>query len=611
MSSTPIAIIAGTGFYSLAQLDGAETVTAQTPFGTAQFTRGTWHGIDVIFLTRHGAGHSVPPHLVNYRANIRALKDAGVHDVFAINVVGSVDPTLQPGDLLCLDDFLDFTKTRVITFFDGSTPEGVVHTDVMDAYHPALRAEILSAATQVNQPMRNGGVYACFEGPRFESPAEIRNLDYIVTVDDKSNIVRNADVLIVDGVIAAIGDVSSHPAAAQATVLDGSGKLLMPGMVNLHTHTPMTLLRGLSEDVDLQGFLKLIWAAEGAAMDPDTVQLGAQLGALESLQSGSTTQLDMYFHHVETHRGALEVGTRHVIGPVFMDFLGPDNKTWDQRLEMLQAWPQKLAAMGGPLTPVALCPHGTYTIAPERLREIIDNAKQLGMNLLSIHISENAAENVDVMQRFGKTPTELMYEIGALDGAMSVVFAHGVHLNESDRVAAAKASAAVAHCPGSNLKLASGALHWRNWNDGGIRVGIGTDGCSTSNDLDMFQAMRQAALLARLTVGKADVTPSIEFVRAATIEGARALGLGDVIGSIEVGKRADLVLLDLDAPHLTPVHDVHALLVFAAGRGDVCDVFVDGEHVLKDRLSTKVDQSDLLRRARERGVVAAKAAAEA
>ena len=174
MSSTPIAIIAGTGFYSLAQLDGAETVTAQTPFGTAQFTRGTWHGIDVIFLTRHGAGHSVPPHLVNYRANIRALKDAGVHDVFAINVVGSVDPTLQPGDLLCLDDFLDFTKTRVITFFDGSTPEGVVHTDVMDAYHPALRAEILSAAAQVNQPMRNGGVYACFEGPRFESPAEIR-----------------------------------------------------------------------------------------------------------------------------------------------------------------------------------------------------------------------------------------------------------------------------------------------------------------------------------------------------------------------------------------------------------------------------------------------------
>jgi 5'-deoxy-5'-methylthioadenosine phosphorylase len=173
-TTAPIAIIAGTGFYSLAQLEGATTVTAETAFGQAQYTRGLWNGVDVIFLTRHGAGHSVPPHLVNYRANIRALKDAGVVDVFAINVVGSVDPTLNPGDMLCLDDFLDFTKSRVITFFDGSTPEGVVHTDVMDAYNPELRRELLDAAHAVNQKLRDGGVYACFEGPRFESPAEIR-----------------------------------------------------------------------------------------------------------------------------------------------------------------------------------------------------------------------------------------------------------------------------------------------------------------------------------------------------------------------------------------------------------------------------------------------------
>ncbi|MEY4347687.1 MAG: hypothetical protein RIS43_106, partial [Actinomycetota bacterium] len=150
VTSAPIGIIAGTGFYSLAQLDGARTETVSTAFGEAQFTRGLWNGVDVIFLTRHGAGHSVPPHLVNYRANIRALKDAGVEDVFAINVVGSVDPTLQPADMVCLDDFLDFTKSRVITFFDGSTPEGVVHTDVMDAYHPELRKEILAAAATVN-----------------------------------------------------------------------------------------------------------------------------------------------------------------------------------------------------------------------------------------------------------------------------------------------------------------------------------------------------------------------------------------------------------------------------------------------------------------------------
>lgn len=172
--SAPIGIIAGTGFYSLAQLENATSTVIDTAFGQAAYSRGLWHGMDVVFLTRHGAGHSVPPHLVNYRANIRALKDLGVEDIFAINVVGGVDPKFPPGSMVCIDDYLDFTKCRVITFFDGSTPEGVVHTDVMDAYSPDLRAELLKAAQQVNQPLHDGGVYACFEGPRFESPAEIR-----------------------------------------------------------------------------------------------------------------------------------------------------------------------------------------------------------------------------------------------------------------------------------------------------------------------------------------------------------------------------------------------------------------------------------------------------
>jgi 5-methylthioadenosine/S-adenosylhomocysteine deaminase len=185
-----------------------------------------------------------------------------------------------------------------------------------------------------------------------------------------------------------------------------------------------------------------------------------------------------------------------------------------------------------------------------------------------------------------------------------------VHLTESDRKLVAGAGAAVGHCPGSNLKLASGALHWEVLRDNGIRVGLGTDGCSSSNDLDMWQAMRQAALLARLTSGRPDVASAGEVLRAATIDGARALGLGDEIGSVEVGKRADLVLVDLAAPHLTPVHDVAALLVFAAGRGDVTDVLVDGIPVVRDRRSTRLDTDELLARARDRGDVA-RAAVEA
>jgi 5'-methylthioadenosine phosphorylase len=170
----PLGIIAGTGFYSLATLENAVDQSVETAFGSAKFTRGSWNGVEVIFLTRHGSGHSTPPHLINYRANIRALKDQGVDDVVAINVTGGVNPELIPGSLVCLSDFLDFTKQRPVTFFDGTTPEGVVHTDVMDAYHPELRTSLMTAAKRANITMKDGGVYACFEGPRFETPAEIK-----------------------------------------------------------------------------------------------------------------------------------------------------------------------------------------------------------------------------------------------------------------------------------------------------------------------------------------------------------------------------------------------------------------------------------------------------
>ncbi len=174
MTRAPLGIVAGTGFSDLDTLEDRVVDTVSTTWGPAQVTHGTWHDLPVVFLTRHGPAHSVPPHLVNYRANIRALADLGCRDVVAVNVTGSVDPDLRPGDLLCLDDFIDFTRQRPLTFFDGSGPEGVVHTDVLEPYHPAIRAEILSAAAAAGVPIRDGGVYAAFEGPRFETRAEIR-----------------------------------------------------------------------------------------------------------------------------------------------------------------------------------------------------------------------------------------------------------------------------------------------------------------------------------------------------------------------------------------------------------------------------------------------------
>ncbi|MGL5818698.1 MAG: amidohydrolase family protein [Phycicoccus sp.] len=440
----------------------------------------------------------------------------------------------------------------------------------------------------------------------------IRDARYVVTVDDRDTVLERTTVTVDDGVVSTVGE--APPPAPGDTEIDARGKLLMPGLVNLHTHLPMTLLRGLAEDVDLQGFLRRIWAAEAAVMDPDTVELGATLGAVESLLGGCTTQLDMYFHDEATHRGAVAAGSRHVTGPVFFDGPGPDGLEWGARLAQLRAWPDTLAAVGGPEVPLAAMPHATYTNSPEHLaevagvlREVVASSGRRG--LLCIHLSENAAENADVEQRRRMTPAAVLDKAGWLSGDLPVVAAHGVHLTTDDVGLLSAGGAAVAHCPGSNLKLASGAMHWETLRDNGIRLGVGTDGCSTSNDLDMWQAMRQAALLARLTSGRPDSVSAREVLRAATVEGARALGIDDLVGSVEVGKRADLLLLDLDRPHLTPVHDVLALLVFAAGRADVSDVLVDGEVVVRGGVSTRVDTRALLDRCRERGT-AARIAAE-
>lgn len=174
MSRQPLGIIAGTGFYDLESLDDAHRRTVTTDYGPATVTQGTWHGQPVAFATRHGVGHDVPPHRVNYRAIIRALVDLDVRDVLAVNVTGAIDPDLAAGELVCLDDFLDLTRRRESTFHDGDGPGGVVHTDMTNAYDPVLRRELLDAASAVGQPMVDGGTYVCFDGPRFESPAEIR-----------------------------------------------------------------------------------------------------------------------------------------------------------------------------------------------------------------------------------------------------------------------------------------------------------------------------------------------------------------------------------------------------------------------------------------------------
>lgn len=417
----------------------------------------------------------------------------------------------------------------------------------------------------------------------------IENARYVLMADEDGAYREHVSIAVTDGVITSIGEpVPAH------SIIDATGCLVMPGLVNLHTHLPMTLLRGIAEDVDLQGFLERVWAEEARIMDADGVYAGARLGAMEALLSGTTTALDMYFHPEAGHRAAVEVGLRHVTGPVFFSFPGPDGLAWDERMRRAREWPQILDEIGGPHVPSALMPHAAFTVGVDHLVEIVSLANTQGA-MITTHASENDRENADTVAATGLRP------IGALDAAgllaTAPVLGHGVRIDEDERRRIAETGTAIAHCPGSNLKLASGAADVVGYREDGIRVGLGTDGCSSSNDLDMFAAMRLAANLARLVREDPAAISAREVVALATLEGARALGLHDRIGTVEVGKEADLVVLDLRAPHLLPVHDPYTSVVFSAGRGDVRDVVVAGEEVVRDRRPTRVALDDVMDRA--------------
>ena len=416
----------------------------------------------------------------------------------------------------------------------------------------------------------------------------IKNARYAVTSNSKNEILEGVSIGIEGGKIAYIG--TDSPAAKE--IYDATNKLISPGLINSHTHLGMSLLRGWAEGVNLQGFLERVWAAEGAIMDETTCELGTELGALEALLAGTTTTMDMYLNPAATHRGAVRVGLRHIAGPIFFDFPGLDGLQWEQRIERAHQWPAVLAEIGGPYIPTYFMPHSIYTDSPENLTQVAAIAKELGARI-HLHVSETQAENDDVQTRYGKTPTEVCRDTGILD--VPTIFGHGVHLSDSDMAIAASKGTSVGHCPGSNLKLGSGLARFNDMRKAGIKVGLGTDSCSSSNDLDMFSVMRMAAHVVALRQSPADVDLT-SIVRAATIEAAHAVGLGDRVGSIEIGKEADLIALDLHAAHLTPVHDVNALLVFAAGRGDVTDVWVAGDQVVAKRVSTKIDLSDLIAR---------------
>lgn len=403
----------------------------------------------------------------------------------------------------------------------------------------------------------------------------------IVTVDANDSVLHGGTIVISDDTIAEVLPAGVAPMSAIDHTVDAAGGIVMPGLINAHTHLAMTAFRGFVDDVDLQDFLGKLFPAEAKIMSDRHVRVGVRAAFAEAMLSGCTAALDMYWYPDASIDEAQKSGFRLQTGPLFIGSDGPDNIPFTQRLSN--------ANNSAPHSWILA--HGTYTMDPTQLAAAGELAVDEGARF-HIHASENAGEVSDVQDRYGRTPVELLDDNGLLRAG--TVLAHAVVLTDAEIARIAQTGTAIAHCPSSNMKLASGFCRVPELLAAGVTVGLGTDGPSSSNDLDMFTAMRVAALIHKGNRLDPTAIPATTVLRMATMGSATALGIDDLVGSIEVGKKADLVRLDPSSPSLTPVYDPISTIVYAASRADVVDVWIDGNAVVKNRTCTTIDVEAVL-----------------
>ena len=368
---------------------------------------------------------------------------------------------------------------------------------------------------------------------------------------------------------------------------------LIPGLINLHCHAAMSLMRGFADDLPLMRWLgERIWPAEKAHLAAGFVRDGSLLAAAEMLAGGVTTVNDMYFHPLAAGEAYLAAGLRAVLGMTVIDF--PTSYAVDADDYLAKGLAARDALKGEPLLGFSFAPHAPYTISDATFGRIATLAEQLGLPIHT-HIHETAQEIADSVKQFGVRPLERLARLGLL--GPNFIGVHAVHLSEAEIAALARAGCHVAHCPASNLKLASGIAPVAELLAAGVNLGFGSDGAASNNRLDLFAEMRLAALLAKGASGDAGVLPARRALAAATLDAARALDLDSRIGSLRPGKRADLVAVDLGGAGTQPVFDPLSHLVYVCGREHVSHVWVDGEARVTAGKPLTLDTADLAARA--------------
>jgi 5-methylthioadenosine/S-adenosylhomocysteine deaminase len=418
----------------------------------------------------------------------------------------------------------------------------------------------------------------------------------LVTCDDHWTLIHRGAIAVHQGLIVAVGPADEVTARYQAAeTIDATGHAVMPGLLNAHTHAPMTLFRGLADDLPLEIWLhQHIWPAEAWAVNPQMVHWGTLLAAAEMIRSGTTLFADMYFFEDAIGSAACQAGIRAVLGEALVDFPSPNSKTPADGLayteDLLQKWAED------PLVRVSVQPHAPYSASADLLIRSKELANRYGAIYLS-HVAETSREVQESWARTGLSPVAYLDSLAVLDPR--TVFAHGVHLSDADIELMAERGIAIAHCPQSNLKLASGAAPLPKLMEAGVRMGLGTDGAASNNDLDMWGEINTAAMLHKLVNGDPTAANAQTVVWLATRGSADVLGFAGELGSLETGKRADLILIDLEQPHLVPLYDIYSHLAYAVSGADVATTIINGRVVMRDRRMLTLDEHELFARARE------------
>ncbi len=418
----------------------------------------------------------------------------------------------------------------------------------------------------------------------------------ILTLDEEDTIIRDASLAINGNTIVDIGLSREVEGRYRGrTSIDARGCLVMPGLINAHTHAAMTCFRGLADDMELMDWLNnYIFPAEAGNVDPELAYWGSLLACAEMIRSGTTTFCDMYMFEDETAQATRRAGMRCLLGEVIFDFPSPSCKTPEEGLAYTRMLIKKWA--DDPFVNIMVEPHALYTCSPS----VIKDAKALADEYaipFAIHLLENRGEKQQLEERFGMGAVPFLKDLGCLDERFFAF--HCVCMDDEDIRIFADHGCKVVHNPESNMKLASGVAPVTRMMEHGIIVGLGTDGCASNNDLDMFGEMATAARLEKVARLDPTVMSAKTVTRMATRDGARVLGMGDMVGSLKEGMRADIIIIDLNKPHLTPLYDEYSHIAYAMSGSDVKTVIIDGKTVMEDRRLLTIDMDEAMDRVRK------------